>query len=68
VAWKLGAPDALAREMAADYWREYYVVQRPGTPYFDEACRDGGILDLAPDRAGWPAPDAIRGTASLPSR
>ena len=65
VAWKLGAPDALAREMAADYWREYYLVERPGTPYFDEGCRDGGVLDLAPDRTGWPAPDAIRGAAAL---
>jgi hypothetical protein len=68
VAWKLGAPDALAREMAADYWREYYVVERPGTPYFDEGCRDGGVLDLAPDRTGWPAPDAIRGAAALAGR
>jgi hypothetical protein len=59
VAWKLGAPDALARQMAADYWREYYLVRRPGTPYFDEGCRDGGVLDLAPDRSGWPAPAAI---------
>jgi hypothetical protein len=68
VAWKLGAPDGLAREMAADYWREYYVVERPGTPYFDEGCRDGGVLDLAPDRTGWPAPDAIRGAAALAGR
>lgn len=59
VAWKLGAPDALAREMATDYWREYYLAERPGTPYFDEGCRDGGVLDLAPDRAGWPAPDPV---------
>jgi hypothetical protein len=59
VAWKLGAPDTLARQMAADYWRAYYLVQRPGTPYFDEGCRDGGVLDLAPDRAGWPAPDPV---------
>ena len=59
VAWKLGATDALARQMAADYWREYYLVERRGTPYFDEGCRDGGVLDLAPDRAGWPAPDPV---------
>ena len=58
VAWKLGAPDALARQMAVDYWREYYLARRPGTPYFDEGCRDGGVLDLAPDRRGWPAPVA----------
>ena len=59
VAWKLGAPDALARQMALDYWRAYYLVERPGTPYFDEGCRDGGVLDLAPDRAGWPSPDPV---------
>ncbi len=65
VASRLGAPDALARQMAADYWSEYYVEKRPGTPYFDAECRDGGVLDLTPDREGWPTPDPVRGTASV---
>ena len=65
VASSLGAPDRLARQMAADYWTGYYLVARPGTVYFDPECRDGGMFDLAPDRAGWPAPDPIRAAGSF---
>ena len=72
VARRLGASEALAREMARDYWRGYYVKRRPGSAYFDAGCHDGGVLDLAPDRRGWPvpAPGAAGGSGAVlrPSR
>ena len=54
VAAKLGAARQFARVMARDYWRTYYAALTG--EYRTPDCRDGGPLDLFPDRFGWPTP------------
>lgn len=60
----LGADDALAAEMAGDYWTGIYLRQRPDSEYFRADCLDGSALDLSPQDAAWPAGAA---GASLPA-
>ena len=55
VARRLGASAGFARSLALEYWRYYYRSQDPR--YQSPDCRDGGRLDLFPDRPGWPTPD-----------
>jgi len=56
VATALGADEGFARAMAREFWRDHY---RPRSDaYRSRDCRDGGRLDLFPERAGWPTPDA----------
>lgn len=54
-ARSLGADDALAAELAADYWSAMYLRQRPGSEYFRADCVDGSPLDLSPASSAWPA-------------
>lgn len=54
VARWLGADDALAGEMGADYWSDY-LRQRPDSEYFRADCVDGSALDLSPATTAWPA-------------
>ena len=54
VAVRLGASAAFARQLATDYWTQYYPEQAPR--YRSPGCRDGGSLDLFPGRPGWPTP------------
>ena len=54
VAMRLGALPGFARSLAREYWALYYPSQE--RPYRSPACRDGGMLDLFPDRRGWPSP------------
>ena len=51
-ATELGLPAAYGRRLADVYWTEIYPHQRPG--YRTTACRDGGSLDLHPNRSVWP--------------
>lgn len=51
----LGADEALAAEMAADYWSLIYLRQRVDSEYFRADCVDGSALDLSPASAAWPA-------------
>ncbi len=37
-AERFGATEEQARQMAGDYFRDVYEVERPGTPYFLPAC------------------------------
>jgi hypothetical protein len=54
VAMELGARNAFARQLAMDYWTQYYPEQAPR--YRTPMCRDSGSLDLFPGRPGWPTP------------
>ena len=66
VAMRLGAPSALARQLATDYWTQYYPEQPPG--YRSPRCHDGGALD-APNRIATRAPSCRpRQSASASSR
>jgi hypothetical protein len=56
VAADLGASMTFARSLAREYWRYYYPSQ--DARYRSADCRSGGALDLFPNRAGWPTPDA----------
>jgi hypothetical protein len=56
VAERLGATTAFARALSREYWRIYYPTQDPR--YRSAECRDGGALDLFPNRTGWPTPGA----------
>lgn len=43
LAWfaeQLGSTADQARQMAFDYYHDYYEVRRPGTPYYLPACPD----------------------------
>jgi hypothetical protein len=64
VARWFGADDALAAELATDYWNEFYVRQRPESEYFRADCVDGSSLDLSPASTSWPAGTAA---AALPA-
>ncbi len=37
-AERFGATAEQARQMAADYYSDFYLVTRPGTPYFQPGC------------------------------
>ena len=39
-AQRFGATADQAREMAGDYFRDFYSVKRPGTPYYQSDCPD----------------------------
>jgi hypothetical protein len=54
VASEFGAAPGFARAIAREYWRSYY--SRLTDAYRSPDCRDGGPLDLFPDRPGWPTP------------
>jgi hypothetical protein len=54
VATGLGASGSFARSLAREYWSVYYPAQ--DASYRSGACRDGGALDLFPERRGWPTP------------
>ncbi len=41
-ARQFGATAAEGRQMAEDYYRDFYEVKRPGTPYFLPTCPDPG--------------------------
>ena len=56
VAMALGADSRFARSLAREYWAYYYP--RQDRRYRSRECRDGGALDLFPDRRGWPSPAA----------
>ncbi|MEX2212029.1 MAG: hypothetical protein WD689_09750 [Gaiellaceae bacterium] len=51
----LGAPDALASRLAADYWADIYTRLRPDSDYYHPDCVDGSPLDLSPGPGAWPA-------------
>ena len=55
VAVRLGANASFGRSLAREYWRIYYPAQ--DGRYRSAQCRDGGVLDLFPDRSGWPTPN-----------
>jgi hypothetical protein len=43
LAWfarHFGATAEQARQMAGDYYRDLYQVERPGTPYYQPDCPD----------------------------
>ncbi len=43
LAWfarRFGATAEQARQMAGDYYRDLYQVERPGTPYYERDCPD----------------------------
>lgn len=40
LAQRFGATPEQAKQMAGDYYRDFYVVKRPGTPYFLPGCPD----------------------------
>lgn len=48
----LGADEKTAAELAEVYWKEVYPLGEP--PYFSEACRNNGPLDLHPESDDWP--------------
>jgi hypothetical protein len=54
VAMALGAGDEFSRASAREYWLDFQLP-RVGE-YQSAECRDGGRLDLFPERSGWPAP------------
>jgi hypothetical protein len=56
VARALGAEPRFARRLAREYWTFYYPSQ--DRAYRSSDCHDGGPLDLFPERAGWPSPNA----------
>lgn len=60
----LGAGEALAAELAADYFDMIYLRQRVDSEYFRADCVDGSALDLSPESAAWPAGGA---GAALPT-
>ena len=41
-AQRFGATAEQGREMAGDYFHDFYLVKRPGTPYFLPTCPDPG--------------------------
>jgi hypothetical protein len=41
-AEQFGATPAEARQMAEDYFTQFYEVKRPGTAYYDPSCPDPG--------------------------
>ena len=56
VATRLGAGVRFAYELARDYL-PYYASKRTEFPeYWSSDCRDGGSLDVWPDKPGWPTP------------
>ena len=64
VANRLGATAQFAVEMANDYPALVYVPFVTEFPeYASGECRDGGRLDLFPERAGWPVPIGARASA-----
>lgn len=48
----LGASKTLARRLSVSYWRFIY----PSKPaeYRSAECKDGGSMDLRPERSRWP--------------
>jgi hypothetical protein len=46
--------EAYGRDLARIYWEQVYPHQVEG--YVSDECRDGGPLDLEPEREGWPVP------------
>jgi len=52
VAEKLGATEAQARALQARYFAEIYPNLRDG--YVSSDCREGGALDIFPDRTEFP--------------
>jgi len=62
VAIRLGADGLFARRMAHEYWTLYHPEQ--DRAYQSRECREGGALDLFPDRRGWPSPRRYPGNIS----
>lgn len=62
VATRLGADERFARTMAREYWTLYHPEQ--DRAYQSRECREGGALDLLPDRPGWPSPRRYPGDIS----
>lgn len=52
VAQQLGATPDEARELQRRYYADFYPNQR--TEYVSGECREGGELDIYPDRAEFP--------------
>ncbi|MDX6517345.1 MAG: hypothetical protein QOF50_191 [Gaiellaceae bacterium] len=51
-AMLLGRTSAEGEYLARRYWKRWYAWLKP--PYFSSECRNGGPLDLRPDRDVWP--------------
>ncbi len=52
VAERLGATPEQARELQGRYYADYYPNQR--SEYVSGECREGGEVDINPDRAEFP--------------
>jgi hypothetical protein len=48
----LGTTRAEGQYLATLYWKRWYAWLKP--PYSSSECRNGGALDLRPDRNAWP--------------